>query len=83
VPLLDGKLAGNERRAPVIAIVEDEDVGFGEVLEERALPLHGGVPRELVDESWQAEAENGVIGAACATQTVLADQVSHARPRRP
>src|SRR5262249_56016095 len=84
MPLLEGQLAGDQRRAAVIAVVEDleqvaadgirerrkaeviddDEIGLGELTQERGLVLQRGVTGKLVDEPRQSEAAHAMVGAA-------------------
>jgi hypothetical protein len=98
VPLLEGQLAGDQRRLAVVAIIEDlhqiptdrigqwretevvddDEIGLGELAKERRLGLQGGVTGKLVDEPREPEAADAVVGAAGgmadgASEVTLAD----------
>jgi hypothetical protein len=45
-------------------VIEYQQVCFGELTEERGALLHGAVAGEFLDETWQAEAAHGEVGAA-------------------
>ena len=45
-------------------VVDDDEIGFGELAQERRLVLQRGVTGELVDEPRKPEAADAVVGAA-------------------
>jgi hypothetical protein len=44
-------------------VVDDDEIGLGELTQERRLVLQGGMAGELIDEPQQPEAAHAVVGA--------------------
>src|SRR6185437_2324751 len=53
-------------------VIEDQQIRFGDLTQECGLGLQSGVARELIDESWEPEAADTVVGATGSMATAQA-----------